>query len=242
MTQIGEGQDASASPPRLLTYGAADQDGTGSGDGPPSPPADLPDGVDGSPDEVSGPTPATQVPGVTVRATPQPQPFGSFIDHTPAVSPVGEVLADRYKLEEHINDDSLGRQVWRGSDIVLRRQVAVVLRYPGGNAATEMLAAAVAASRLVHPHLVGVYDAIDEGDRGVRGPRVGGGRVAARGGLAGPAGAAAGRRGRQRGRRRGRRDPRHRHAHGNVQPGSVLIGAGRPGRPGRCPRRRLRHP
>ena len=165
MTQIGEGQDASASPPRLLTYGAADQDGTGSGDGPPSRPADLPDGVDGSPDEVSGPTPATQVPGVTVRATPQPQPFGSFIDHTPAVSPVGEVLADRYKLEEHVNDDSLGRQVWRGSDIVLRRQVAVVLRYPGGNAATEMLAAAVAASRLVHPHLVGVYDAIDEGER-----------------------------------------------------------------------------
>jgi serine/threonine protein kinase len=78
---------------------------------------------------------------------------------------VGEVLAERYQLEQHINNDSLGRQIWRGIDVVLRRPVAVVLRYPGGDSASEMLAAAVAASRIVHPHLVGVYDAIDEGDR-----------------------------------------------------------------------------
>jgi hypothetical protein len=78
---------------------------------------------------------------------------------------VGEVLADRYQLEEHINDDSVGRQVWRGVDVILRRPVAVVLRYPGGDSAAEMLQAAVTASRVVHPNLVGVYDAIDEGDR-----------------------------------------------------------------------------
>nr|WP_240947748.1 protein kinase family protein [Planosporangium mesophilum] len=78
---------------------------------------------------------------------------------------VGEVLAERYKLEQHVNNDSLGRQMWRGIDVVLRRPVAVVLRYPGGDSAGEMLSAAVAASRIVHPHLVGVYDAIDEGDR-----------------------------------------------------------------------------
>jgi eukaryotic-like serine/threonine-protein kinase len=78
---------------------------------------------------------------------------------------VGEVLAERYQLEEHINNDSLGRQMWRGVDVVLRRPVAVVLRYPGGDSASEMLSAAVAASRIVHPHLVGVYDAIDEEDR-----------------------------------------------------------------------------
>lgn len=74
----------------------------------------------------------------------------------------GEVLAERYELAEHINDDSAGRQVWRGVDVVLRRPVAVVLRYPGGASATEMLQAAVAASRVVHPNLIGVYDAIDE--------------------------------------------------------------------------------
>jgi len=78
---------------------------------------------------------------------------------------VGEVLAERYQLEEHIADDSLGRQLWRGVDVILRRPVAVVLRYPGGESAGEMLSAAVAASRIVHPHLVGVYDAIDEGER-----------------------------------------------------------------------------
>jgi hypothetical protein len=81
------------------------------------------------------------------------------------VPTAGEILADRYQLQEHINDDSFGRQVWRGIDVVLRRPVAVVLRYPGGDAAVEMLDAAVAASRVVHPHLVDVYDAIDEGTR-----------------------------------------------------------------------------
>ncbi len=78
---------------------------------------------------------------------------------------VGEILAERYQLEEHVNNDSAGRQIWRGVDVVLRRPVAVVLRRPGGDSATEMLQAAVAASRVIHPHLVGVYDAIDEGDR-----------------------------------------------------------------------------
>jgi serine/threonine protein kinase len=78
---------------------------------------------------------------------------------------VGEILAERYQLEEHIGNDSLGRQLYRGIDVILRRPVAVVLRYPGGDSAREMLGAAVAASRIVHPHLVGVYDAIDEGDR-----------------------------------------------------------------------------
>ncbi|HEU4348873.1 MAG TPA: protein kinase family protein [Actinoplanes sp.] len=78
---------------------------------------------------------------------------------------VGEILADRYQLEAHVNNDSAGRQVWRGVDVILRRPVAVVLRHPGGDSATEMLQAAVAASRVVHPNLAGVYDAIDEAER-----------------------------------------------------------------------------
>jgi len=91
--------------------------------------------------------------------TPAPQ----VLDHG---SPqVGEVLAERYRLEEHIGNDMLGRQLWRGSDVILQRPVTVVLRYPGGDSAAEMLSAAVTASRIVHPHLIGVYDAIDEGDR-----------------------------------------------------------------------------
>lgn len=78
---------------------------------------------------------------------------------------VGEILAERYQLEQHVNDDSSGRQIWRGVDVLLRRPVAVVMRYPGGLAARRILQAAVEASRIVHPNVVGVYDAIDEGFR-----------------------------------------------------------------------------
>ena len=78
---------------------------------------------------------------------------------------VGEILAERYQLEQHINNDSAGRQIWQGIDVILRRPVAVVIRYPGGAPATQMLQSAVEASRIVHPNLVGVYDAIDEGAR-----------------------------------------------------------------------------
>lgn len=74
----------------------------------------------------------------------------------------GDVLAERYRLDQHINDDSAGRQVWRGVDVILRRPVAIVLRHPGGPAAAEMLQAAVTASRVNHPNLIGVYDAIDQ--------------------------------------------------------------------------------
>jgi serine/threonine protein kinase len=84
---------------------------------------------------------------------------------TVGTSSAGEVLAGRYQLEEHINDDANGRQVWRGLDVVLRRPIAIIIRHPGGPTAGEMLSAAVAASRITHPHLVDVYDAVDEGDR-----------------------------------------------------------------------------
>ncbi|MGH8876966.1 MAG: protein kinase family protein [Stackebrandtia sp.] len=77
---------------------------------------------------------------------------------------VGDLLAERYSLSAHINDDSSGRQVWRGMDVLLNRSVTVVLRTPGGSEAEEMLSAAVAASRVNHPNIVGVYDAVDQGD------------------------------------------------------------------------------
>jgi eukaryotic-like serine/threonine-protein kinase len=75
------------------------------------------------------------------------------------------LLAERYALDEHINNDGAGRDVWRGVDVVLRRPVAIVMRAPGGESAEEMLTAAVKASRVRHPNLIGVYDAIDEGTR-----------------------------------------------------------------------------
>ena len=77
----------------------------------------------------------------------------------------GEVLVNRYRLEEPIGTDSTGRQIWRAMDAVLARPVALVIRQPGGDAAAGMLTAAVAVSRLAHPHLAAVYDAIDEHHR-----------------------------------------------------------------------------
>jgi hypothetical protein len=87
---------------------------------------------------------------------------GPGTEHGIGVPAGGEILAERYQLEQHINTDSAGRQIWRGVDVVLRRPVAVLIRYPGGPAAAQMLQTAVQASRIVHPNLVGVYDAIDE--------------------------------------------------------------------------------
>jgi eukaryotic-like serine/threonine-protein kinase len=87
---------------------------------------------------------------------------GPGTEHGLGVPAGGEILAERYQLEQHINTDSAGRQIWRGVDVILRRPVAVLIRYPGGPAAAQMLQTAVQASRIVHPNLVGVYDAIDE--------------------------------------------------------------------------------
>ena len=87
---------------------------------------------------------------------------GRGAESGPGAPAGGEILAERYQLEQHINTDSAGRQIWRGVDVILRRPVAVLIRYPGGPATAQMLQTAVEASRIVHPNLVGVYDAIDE--------------------------------------------------------------------------------
>ena len=99
------------------------------------------------------------------RGAPGPTPPGAPGVITFGTPTVGDLFAERYRLEQHVDTDAAGRQIWRGIDVVLRRPVALVVRQPGGEAATEMLATAVAASRLVHPHIVGVYDAIDERHR-----------------------------------------------------------------------------
>lgn len=78
----------------------------------------------------------------------------------------GEVLASRYRLDEVLlADPSVGHALWRGTDGLLNRPVAIELRVPGGPAAEAMIRAAVTAGRIVHPNVVGVYDAVDEGER-----------------------------------------------------------------------------
>jgi len=78
----------------------------------------------------------------------------------------GEVLAGRYRLDEPVDSDPTGTRVlWRGTDRVLARSVAIQLQVPGGAAAEDMLAAGVAASHVEHPAVIAVYDAVDEGER-----------------------------------------------------------------------------
>jgi hypothetical protein len=78
----------------------------------------------------------------------------------------GEVLAGRYRLDAQVlGYGAAGHALWRGTDSLLNRPVAIELRVPGGEAAEEMMTAAVTAGRIVHPCVIGVYDAVDEGDR-----------------------------------------------------------------------------
>jgi eukaryotic-like serine/threonine-protein kinase len=79
------------------------------------------------------------------------------------VPSVGDLLAERYRLEEHVGGANGNRQLWRGVDVLLHRSVAVVLRSPGGEEAASTMTAAVAASRTQVSSMVDVYDAVDEG-------------------------------------------------------------------------------
>lgn len=79
------------------------------------------------------------------------------------VPSVGDLLAERYRLEEHLGGANGHRQLWRGVDVLLHRSVAVVLRSPGGDEAAPTMTAAVAASRAHVDSMVDVYDAVDEG-------------------------------------------------------------------------------
>ncbi|MEV7581638.1 serine/threonine-protein kinase [Streptomyces erythrochromogenes] len=78
----------------------------------------------------------------------------------------GSVLAGRYRLEVLLGAGGMG-QVWRGTDQLLHRQVAVkVLTRPGDRVlTTRLLAEARAAAAFSDPHVVAVHD-VGEGQFG----------------------------------------------------------------------------
>lgn len=77
----------------------------------------------------------------------------------------GEVLSDRYRLEERLFDATSGRAVWRGTDMLLNRKVAVEVQTPGGPAAEAALTVAATVAHVHHPNVIDVYDVVDETDR-----------------------------------------------------------------------------
>ena len=78
----------------------------------------------------------------------------------------GLTLCDRYRLEQLIGAGGMA-QVWRATDEVLGREVAVKLLHPhlaGDSAFVQRFRQeAVAAARLSHPGIVGVYDTCSDG-------------------------------------------------------------------------------
>jgi serine/threonine protein kinase/CheY-like chemotaxis protein len=85
-------------------------------------------------------------------------------DTEPALEPMllaGSVLANRYRLDERIGDGSFGA-VYRATHIDLRRQVAIKVlqtkHLPEKEALLRFRLEGIAASRLPHPNIVGIYD------------------------------------------------------------------------------------
>ncbi|MET9757991.1 serine/threonine-protein kinase [Streptomyces sp. NPDC006372] len=83
----------------------------------------------------------------------------------------GILVAGRYRLVESIGQGGMGR-VWRATDEILDRQVAVKeMRIDGldaedsGTRRERTLREARATARIDHPNVVRVYDVVDEGER-----------------------------------------------------------------------------
>jgi serine/threonine protein kinase len=81
----------------------------------------------------------------------------------PRPAPVGELLADRYRLERRIGQGGMA-EVWVATDIDLDRRVAV--KWLKTNLASDPVVAerfrreAIAVARLNHPNIVAVHDVI----------------------------------------------------------------------------------
>ncbi|HJR25420.1 MAG TPA: protein kinase, partial [Acidimicrobiales bacterium] len=73
----------------------------------------------------------------------------------------GRLLRGRYRLESLLASGGMA-QVWRGTDEVLRRKVAVKVLHPHLAADQTFVARfrqeAIAAARLAHPGIVSIYD------------------------------------------------------------------------------------
>ncbi|CAN5477210.1 hypothetical protein BH10ACT3_BH10ACT3_12980 [soil metagenome] len=88
------------------------------------------------------------------------------VELAPVQGLAGLTLCGRYELERLIGAGGMA-QVWEATDLVLGRRVAVKVLHPhlAGDAAfvARFRAEAVAAARLSHPNIVGVYDTCADG-------------------------------------------------------------------------------
>src|SRR4051794_23306762 len=77
------------------------------------------------------------------------------------------IVGGRYRLEEHLGSGGMGT-VWRATDDLLGRTVAVKQLSPGPGAPPAWRERAVREARataaLDHPHIVRVYDVVSDED------------------------------------------------------------------------------
>lgn len=76
----------------------------------------------------------------------------------------GTRLSGRYRLEERVSQSG-GSTLWKATDEILARAVAVRTFDPGFPRVSEVVTAARAASRLTDPRLTQVFDADDSGEQ-----------------------------------------------------------------------------
>ncbi|WP_249044273.1 serine/threonine-protein kinase, partial [Crossiella equi] len=74
---------------------------------------------------------------------------------------IGDIIADRYQLEEAVGAGGMG-QVWRATDLELRRTVALKLTSAGDSEETRREARIGAGVH--HPHVISVFDVVQAGD------------------------------------------------------------------------------
>ena len=75
----------------------------------------------------------------------------------------GALLAGRYRLAERLHEYD-GTAEWRATDDILGRSVAVRVFTPGSRHVAQVMAAALAASRVSDPRLARIFDADDGAD------------------------------------------------------------------------------
>ncbi|WHT23184.1 serine/threonine-protein kinase [Crossiella sp. CA-258035] len=75
---------------------------------------------------------------------------------------IGDIIAGRYQLEESVGAGGMG-QVWRATDLELRRVVAVKLTSTGDS--EEMRREARIGAGVHHPNVISVFDVVTEEER-----------------------------------------------------------------------------
>jgi len=78
---------------------------------------------------------------------------------------LGTLLRNRYRIDAKLGEGGMG-VVYRAHDSLLQRPVAIKTLSPalfGAEGARRLIREAQSAAKLQHPHIVSIFDAVEEG-------------------------------------------------------------------------------